>query len=227
MKEGATYARELELVQESEDEIIPSKISLDGSKSLVMFDIETTGLGRDSEITQIAAVLGDTSFQTYVIPRCNITENAANVTGISFSCNKMYVHGVEVQASSINQALLDLIEYLRSKHRPILVGHNLTNIDIPVLTNKLLEFGLNKEFCTVVCGYVDTLKMSKRAFKKAEVENFRQETLVKKFLNISYGAHNAFDDVCSLQQLFDLKLKGCLTVEDVLSSQISQLQGNV
>ena len=59
MKEGATYATELELVQENEDETIPSRISLDGSDDFVMFDIETTGLGRNSDITQIAAVIGE------------------------------------------------------------------------------------------------------------------------------------------------------------------------
>ena len=43
--EGATYATKLQLVQDNEDETIPSRISLDGSDDFVMFDIETTGLG--------------------------------------------------------------------------------------------------------------------------------------------------------------------------------------
>lgn len=64
--------------------------------SLVFFDLETTGLGidayaflniqtRTSHILQVAAVCGDGTFSTYVMPKEQITPSASEVTGLKLN----------------------------------------------------------------------------------------------------------------------------------------------
>ena len=73
------------------------------------------------------------------------------------------------------------IDFLKDIQNPVFVGHNICNFDMPVLTNRLKEFGLFSTFIEKTKGFVDTLKMSKRMFSKNEVDNYKQCTLVKHF----------------------------------------------
>ncbi|CAC5399333.1 unnamed protein product [Mytilus coruscus] len=132
-----------------------------GSESRV-FDLETTGLGRNCEITQIAAKVGENVFQKYVIPRVDIQIEASRVTGITYSqsTNIMYVHGENVEPISIQKALLDFLEFLSVLEKPILIGHNICNFDIPILVRKLKESNLYTTYCKLVKGFVDTLKLA-------------------------------------------------------------------
>ena len=166
VKEGVSYSSNVGMDAIPEDSLtkIPSPISVSNTDIYVVFDIETTGFGKNSDITQISAKecsgIDDSSFSRYVIPRKDITIQASQVTGISYqrSCNKMYVHGKEVQCVSLNEALVDFLEFLQSKRSSIiLVGHNISAFDIPVLMNRLNEFNLCGELCRIAKGFVDTL----------------------------------------------------------------------
>ncbi|CAC5403490.1 unnamed protein product [Mytilus coruscus] len=136
VKEGPTYETQFELNMDNTENVpqIPQQIIVSGSESRVFFDLETTGLGRNCEITQIAAKV----------------------------------------------------------------------------VRKLKESNLYTTYCKLVKGFVDTLKLARRVINKDEVVNYKQQTLVEKFLNISYSAHNAIEDVKSLQSLFDVKLSSFL-----------------
>jgi DNA polymerase III epsilon subunit-like protein len=158
-------------------------IKLDGSESFIYFDLETTSLSRNSDITHIAAVHGSAINQSYVFPRHEISVDASKVTGITchLATNKMYVQGKEVTYTTQYQALLIFIDFLKDIQNPVFVGHNICNFDMPVLTNRLKEFGLFSTFIEKTKGFVDTLKMVKRMFSKNEVDNYKQCTLVKHF----------------------------------------------
>ena len=43
MKEGDTYGEEIELKEDANVEVIPSKRRLNGDEAIVVFDLETTG----------------------------------------------------------------------------------------------------------------------------------------------------------------------------------------
>ncbi|CAC5422264.1 unnamed protein product [Mytilus coruscus] len=221
VKEGPTYETQFELNMDNTENVpqIPQQIIISGSESRVFFDLETTGLGRNCEITQIAAKVGENVFQKYVIPRVDIQIEASRVTGITYSqsTNIMYVHGENVEPISIQKALLDFLEFLSVLEKPILIGHNICNFDIPILVRKLKESNLYTTYCKLVKGFVDTLKLARRVINKDEVVNYKQQTLVEKFLNISYSAHNAIEDVKSLQSLFDVKLSSFFNNVDVYS----------
>ncbi|CAG2196196.1 unnamed protein product [Mytilus edulis] len=101
------------------------------------------------------------------------------------------------------------------KSRPVLVGHNIHSYDVPVLRNVLREFNLLSSFDNLIYGCIDTLKIAKREIPKADVQNYKQQTLVQKFLEIVYDAHNSEEDVRSLYKLFHLKLKQTCSGKDL------------
>ncbi|XP_063436090.1 uncharacterized protein LOC134717530 [Mytilus trossulus] len=216
--EGETYQPQIEEnVSVRDIEKIPTKYSLEGIDNYVVFDLETTGLSRTSDITQISAYDGTNMLNLYVSPRQSISSKASDVTGITFSFerNQMYCHGVPVESVCIRTALLQLIEMIQKKSRPVLVGHNIHSYDVPVLRNLLHEFNLLSSFDDLIYGCIDTLKIAKREIPKADVLNYKQQTLVQKFLEIVYDAHNSEEDVRSLYKLFHLKLKQTCSGKDL------------
>ncbi|VDI03447.1 Hypothetical predicted protein [Mytilus galloprovincialis] len=63
-----------------------------------------------------------------------------------------------------------------------------------------------KHLVREVKGFIDTMKVATKYFPKHDVENFKQQTLVKQFVGENYLAHNAIEDVDSLKTLYDSKL---------------------
>lgn len=185
---------------DEENCIIPSRPTLKGSESFVHFDLETTGLERTSDIVQLSAVCGTAVMNKYVVPRKKMSLAASRVTGIrfSFNDNQMFCKGQRVETVNVHAALLDFIEFLKGFDNPVLVGHNIISFDIPVLLHKLREFHLLNDFLSTVHLCIDTLKLSRKLFKKEEVGNFRQQTLVSVLLKKDYSAHDAL----LLQELF-------------------------
>ena len=92
------------------------------------------------------------------------------------------------------------------------------NYDIPVLVNQLAKYGLLEQFRNSVSGFIDTLKLAKKIWKKgSDVENFKQETLIKSILKIDYDAHNAVADVTSLQNLYEETMAAVSSSKDVFT----------
>ena len=98
-----------------------------------------------------------------------------------------------------------------------MIGHNVNiqSFDIPVLLHQLDRHNVLKDFEGSVEGFIDTLKLVRNVIPKAEVGNYKQDNLVQKLLAENYDAHNAIEDVLSLQKLFNLKLKS-LCKNDVI-----------
>ena len=116
---------------------------------------------------------------------------------------------------NIREALLQLMEFIQSKSRPVLVGHNIFSYDIPILRKLLLEVKLLSSFLNLIYGCKDTLKISKREIPKSKEPNYKQQTLVAKYLEIVYDAHNSEEDVKSLYKLFNEKLKQTCCNKDI------------
>lgn len=197
---------------DEENCIIPSRPTLKGTESFVHFDLETTGLERTSDIVQSSAV-----------PRKRMSLAVSRVTGIRFSSNdnQMFCKGQRVETVNVHAALLDFIEFLKGFENPVLVGHNIISFDIPVLLHKLSEFHLLNEFLSTVHLCIDTLKLSRKLFKKEEVGNFRQQTLVSVLLKKEYSAHDALQDVLLLQELFMGVLNENLSKNDLYMYHIN------
>ena len=74
---------------------------------------------------------------------------------------------------------------------------------MPILMYHLKHFGLLQQFSECTSGFIDTYKVAFKVYSKAAVGNFKQETLVKHFLDKDYDAHNALSDVLSLRELYE------------------------
>jgi DNA polymerase III epsilon subunit-like protein len=164
---------------------------------------------RTSDIIQVAALCGEREFNAYLTPQSPISLEASTVTGITFVGGVMKHNGQVVEHKEPSKGLEEFIEFVKSVgcySNPILVGHNIQNFDVPVLMNQLVKYKLFDRFSTIVKGFIDTLKVSKRSFSKNDVANYKQVTLVSAFVGKDYEAHNAIADVKALKDLFDMKL---------------------
>ncbi|XP_062578684.1 uncharacterized protein LOC134240621 [Saccostrea cucullata] len=90
--EGDTYQSKIGIEEDLDLEDIdltPVSFPKDGSE--IIFDLETTGLARTSDIIQIAAASGDEEFSIYMTPTTEISIGASEATGLT------YVGGVLTQ----------------------------------------------------------------------------------------------------------------------------------
>lgn len=215
--EGATYSSKIGLEEsvDLEDISMPKSVCLQRSQFIV-FDLETTKLGRTSDILQIACVCGTESFNVYMKPTCcNISISASEATGLTYIGGVLKHKGKAVESLQASDGLQRFLQFLSQFPDSILLGHNIQNFDLPVLIHQLSKYNLLKAFETAVTGYLDTLKLSRKAFPKADVGNYKQQNLVQKLIGETYEAHNAIADVSSLQNLFNLKLKSHCVSDDI------------
>ncbi|XP_063448242.1 uncharacterized protein LOC134727784 [Mytilus trossulus] len=122
VREGVTYSSGIGLEDHLSDDIeeIPSPslqpayqtIEWSTTVNNIFFDIEATGLARNSHITQISATSDKGSINTYVLPKKPITPKAQEITGIKVEGSKMFCHDKEVKSVGIKEALKMLILFL-------------------------------------------------------------------------------------------------------------------
>ncbi|XP_061919294.1 DNA polymerase III PolC-type-like [Entelurus aequoreus] len=176
------------------------------SYTVVFFDLETTGLDTQvCDIIQISAVYGKRVFNAFTVPRCDITKEAARLTGFSVTGGALFLHGEPVSTVPLWQALLSFIDFLRSFCGPVyLAAHNAARFDAPVLKRALKEFTLLEQFQSLVPFFLDTFLLSKHLFPR--FPSYSQRYMVERFLDKTYNAHDATEDAKMLQELFH-KLK--------------------
>ena len=207
VREGSTYQPHVDLSAATQDiSEIPAPLKFTRSETVIIFDLETTGLGHKADIVQMSAICGSEIYDKYIMPTQSISYQASRVTGLTVKNSILYHKGQPVNWVTLQEACQGLLEFVQSKSKPLLVGHNIENFDVPVLYNALCKVNLADKFSKAVVGCIDTLRVAKQGFPKTEVENYKQETLVKKYLGTSYEAHNAIADVTALQNLFQQKL---------------------
>ena len=82
------------------------------------------------------------------------------------------------------------------------MGHNIKNFDNPLVFRDMKTHGFLREFKESTASFVDTYELFKLAELGREGRGmYKQETLVKEFLNEPYDAHNGLEDVKALQKL--------------------------
>ncbi|XP_053381811.1 uncharacterized protein LOC128549276 [Mercenaria mercenaria] len=151
-------------------------------------------------ITQISAVDYDSedTFDQYVVPKMPITTTAQQVTGIVICGSNMTVNGSPVQSLPIKEALERFCKWLEKKPNVFLVAHNWRRFDFPVLMSIVKNVNFLECFFDCVIGLIDTLPVFKKVFPG---QSHKQEDLVIRHLQTTYGAHNAIEDVVFLRKL--------------------------
>ncbi|XP_062590039.1 uncharacterized protein LOC134251653 [Saccostrea cucullata] len=215
----STKRRRLELKSErSAKDASQSVLEGNTNKSYMVFDLETTGLARTSDIVQIAAVCGEREFNMYLTPQSPISLDASAATGLTFVGGVLKHNGKKVDHKEPFEGLQQFVEFLKTVDcKPILVGHNIQCFDLPVLMNQLVKCKLLDSFASTVTGFIDTLQVSRKSFSKDDVKDFKQVTLVNTFIGKDYEAHNAIADVKALRELFEMKLLALCSANDVFT----------
>ena len=173
-----------------------------GEVSHVIFDLETGGFSRTSDILQISAVYGDNQFNRYITPTQNISKGASNVTKLTTVNGKLFHDGKAVTTVSVQDAMSEFTAFLKTVKNPVLVGHNIKTFDLIFLYNNLTKCQLWENFLSTVTGFVDTLHVFKKEFPRRG--SYKQDVLMNDLLHESYSAHSALDDVKALQKLSEL-----------------------
>ena len=95
---------------------------------------------------------------------------------------------------------MEFINFLKSIHKPVLVGHNIKTFDLMFLHHHLKR--INENILSVVTGFVDTKLVFKKEFPQQH--SYTQANLMTDLLDESYAAHNSLDDVKALPKLSQL-----------------------
>jgi DNA polymerase III epsilon subunit-like protein len=242
LREGVTYQSSIDLIGNNETDIIeiPKPISAPEQRKIetntdcshVYCDIETTSLYKSCDITQIAAVSGKDNFNQYILPTQPITLGATQVTGLTVVNNMLCYKGKPVHAVSLRTALEQFLLWLEKRNPCVLIGHNFRIFDFPRLVRSFELCNLLTSFQNCVIGFVDTLPLCKEQFPG--LDKYSQEYLVKNLMNAQYSAHNALEDVCSLQKLiiyteipFDQMCCHSITMDAAIDTYIFEKKADV
>ncbi|XP_048411735.1 maternal protein exuperantia-1-like [Stegostoma tigrinum] len=195
-------------------------------ETLVFFDLETTGLEKCCDIVQLSAVCSGKIFNRYILPSKSMSAGATNVTGIQVMDGILYLRGEPQITYSLQDTMTAFLKFLQSLDRPLLVGHNIWKFDGPIILGAWEELSMKDQFAECVTGFLDTLWLAKEVIPRTEVSSYCQSDLVQSLLKKSYEAHNAIEDVKSLQELYSF-LK--FTPEQKQKSQfsVSQLESRI
>eukprot|EP00105_Crassostrea_gigas_P043178 XP_019927326.1 PREDICTED: uncharacterized protein LOC105339156 [Crassostrea gigas] len=181
----------------------PKDVGIKSASIPVYFDLETTELGRNSHITQMAAVCGENQWQCFVKPKVPISTSASDVTCITMRGSQMFHRGKPVHSSNLSFALESFVEFIsRQRKWAVLSGHNIKSYDCHVLFNALEAVPKMDTFKDHVAGFVDTKLLFRSQFPG--LPSYSQQALVSSFLHCDYAAHDALQDVVFLQRLVRL-----------------------
>lgn len=137
-------------------------------------------------ITQLAAVNGENSFKAVI----QIPES---------------VLGLISQGVSLETGLENFLCYLRSVPKPILVVYNFWTSELTVLFKALDSFAKKWDFCTSVCGYLDTMPLIKEKIPMFGLYKMKNlvRTYLQKPLNDSsaLASAKALRDLCKLLEI--------------------------
>lgn len=157
--------------------------------SFVVFDIETTGLNKDTcSITEIGAVKVENGqicdyFSTFVNPQKPIPKNIQELTGITDSMVK--------NAPKEEDAVKTFLEFSKGSH---LVAHN-ARFDIGFIEKTAKEFNIPFDF-----SYLDTLMLARVLYP--ELSNHKLNVLSKHLNIMLRNHHRAVDDAKATAEIF-------------------------
>ncbi|XP_043286870.1 uncharacterized protein [Venturia canescens] len=208
-REGLTYETNCTLL-DAPGENVDNNILLEDAvfeiegelqSSIVLLDLETSGLRTDCDILQIAARCDKYTFSTYVKPRQPISASATAANGLTSCQGELMYQGLIVDSISLKQAMVNLRQWLASRVQPCYIAtHNLA-FDGPRLYNAIMKSMLNDDFQKVVGGFVDTLTVIRRLTGRKRKGECTIAGLAE-WQNISaIGAHNAENDVNILARI--------------------------
>ena len=170
--------------------------------TIVYFDTETTGLGPEHRLCQLAYKVDGVEYEGLFKPPLPIDPGASAVTGITDDM-------VADQEAFVDSQMYKDFAALAGDDKTYFVAHN-ASFDVEMLARE----GIAIE------RYFDTLRLA-RAIDNGDAENYKQEYL-REYYDLQVDdarAHDALGDVRVLEALF-LKLSEIVSVADDFSGNV-------
>ncbi|KAJ8674335.1 hypothetical protein QAD02_005597 [Eretmocerus hayati] len=113
-QEGVTYESNVGLTNTITESVPLPEV--DGSQTpvMVLYDLETGGLGMEKDILKLAAKCGKREFSVNIQPSKSIHKKATDVHGLRNIGGKLYERGQELLTMPLHEALLSFLEFLAS-----------------------------------------------------------------------------------------------------------------
>lgn len=162
---------------------------IQSSRSIIVFDTETTGLGKDAKIIEFGGIryqitneklIATHKLELYVNPGEPLSEKITEITGIT--------DDMLADAKNEEQCAPHIYQFLESAD--LWAGYNI-NFDIRMLDQMAarLNFDYKKKEC------LDVMSMARDMIPNDQVENYKLSTVVEyMFPETDLHFHSAFDD---------------------------------
>ena len=170
----------------------------------VVFDFETTGLFRDSEIIEIGAVKVDNDtvtdqFSRLIKPKKPVPNNATAIHGITDD-----MLGKE---PGVEEVFPEFIQFISGYP---LIGYNISTYDIPIMQRELYELGISYSG-----NYYDVLDLARE--KLPNLRNKKLRTVAAYLSVVSEAQHRSLDDCITTNKVY-MKLR----FEDIIDQKSIQ-----
>lgn len=181
-----------------------STLEKDGVYECFSFDLETTGLKRDSEIIQIACVsLKDIqhSFNEFAVPDGEVSPSASKVNHltISFKEGKKVLMkdnrtvAAEVLSQQAVTAFLDFLDREKTKGgnaKIVLISHNGDSFDFPVFINSLARYSVLERAKAIDLMFLDSLKVFRSTDKVGKNISMSLSSIYQRIFGKEFDAHD-------------------------------------
>ena len=186
----------------------------------VVFDTETTCTGKNALLCQLSALQENHVFSKYILPTGNVSTGASRVNKLSVQningIRKLLKENQPVETVSLDKALQEFHTFLsqvkcssQKESCIVLIGHNSSTFDTPILLRKSNEIfrrklsNLNVYFGDSQILVKHLLKNKHPALQLSESTSCKsnQSALYSHLFKEEFEAHDALEDVKALTKI--------------------------
>ncbi|KAK0074425.1 hypothetical protein PV326_012460 [Microctonus aethiopoides] len=218
--EGLTY--QCNIGFDKDYSLMTDHKNIDKNKiTIVVYDLETSGRSKNSDILQIAAIAHKQIFSVYIRPTQPIDESASKVNGLKNIHGDLYLHDEKLSTLTMIEALQSFYSFLNMICGTcILVAHNAT-FDTSFLLREIIRYSLENEYSNIIYGFADSLKLLRRKFPERQGNGmFKLSKLAEDLLQTNLCTENFHEAIYDGIVLQDL-LNKYLTADDLFDHAIT------
>ena len=213
---------------------------------IISFDTETSCGGKEAEIIQLAAQteLGQT-FSRFVLPQKDISFHASRVNKFQTTSigGKKILHrgGIRLETVSQAECLESFVNFITASKpqddcaKIILIGHNSSSFDTPVLLRTLLQYSpqLVRKMKALNIHFADSLAFIRKLIQekcealKTEDGSFvkpNQAAVYRILFKKDFAGHDALEDVKALNKILFNSPLGATACEIVNKSKTTTIE---
>ncbi|CAG2220926.1 unnamed protein product [Mytilus edulis] len=163
-------------------------------------------------------------WSTYVFPKQPISKGHQIKQAYQLQATECIIMAKRVISSSVSCAIEGFLSFLQQVPRPFfLAGHNIKVFDCPLLFNALENNEKVSEYVKLINGFIDTKVLFKKQLPN--LSSYSQENIYKSVTGNNYNAHDALENVSSLQLLVNTSSEIAASCEE--DNSVVDLDGTI